>query len=113
LVVNAASGPSVPKRYRDGVRAAIFQLRNIADVEERRVAERSIRGRIAYVGTCNPGQGKMSAKQAEFLLLDQFEWSSIAAIGCHNAQTADKVSATLKKLPGPHPQVVVENSWYY
>lgn len=58
-------------------------------------------------------QGKMSAKQAEFLLLDQFEWSSIAAIGCHNAQTADKVSATLKKLPGPHPQVVVENSWYY
>ncbi|MFZ0318501.1 MAG: hypothetical protein WAL56_05190 [Candidatus Sulfotelmatobacter sp.] len=55
LVVNAASGPSVPKRYRDGVRAAIFQLRNIADVEERRLAERSIRGRIAYVGTCNPG----------------------------------------------------------
>lgn len=58
-------------------------------------------------------QSKMSAKQAEFLLLDQFEWSSIAAIGCHNAQTADKVSATLKNLPGPHPRVVVENSWYY
>ncbi len=58
-------------------------------------------------------QGRMSAKQAEFLLLDQFEWSSIAAIGCHNAQTADKVNATLEKLPGSHPQVVVENSWYY
>lgn len=58
-------------------------------------------------------QGKVSAKQAEFLLLDQFEWSSIAVIGCHNAQTADKVSAILEKLPGPHPQVVVENSWYY
>jgi hypothetical protein len=56
---------------------------------------------------------KMSAKQAEFLVLDRFEWSSIAVIGCQNAQTAAKVSATLKQLPGPHPQVVVENSWYY
>lgn len=55
LVVNATSGPSVPKRYRDGVRAAIFQLRNIADLEARQLAERSIRGRIAYVRTCNPG----------------------------------------------------------
>jgi RNA-directed DNA polymerase len=55
LVVNATSGPSVPKHYRDGVRTAIFQLRDIADVEERRLTERSIRGRIAYVRTCNPG----------------------------------------------------------
>jgi hypothetical protein len=58
-------------------------------------------------------KGKMSAKQAEFLLLDRFEWSSISAIGCHNANTAAKVSATLRQHPGPHPSVLVENSWYY
>jgi ssDNA thymidine ADP-ribosyltransferase, DarT len=58
-------------------------------------------------------QGKMSAKQAEFLLLDRFEWSSISAIGCHNPNTAAQVSATLARYPGPHPRVLVENSWYY
>lgn len=57
--------------------------------------------------------GKMSAKQAEFLLLDRFEWSSISLIGCHNATTAAKVKSTLKQLPGPHPKVLVENGWYY
>jgi ssDNA thymidine ADP-ribosyltransferase, DarT len=58
-------------------------------------------------------QGKMSAKQAEFLVLDRFEWSSISAIGCHNASTVDKVTAMLAQHPGPHPQVLVESSWYY
>jgi hypothetical protein len=58
-------------------------------------------------------QGKMSAKQAEFLVLDRFEWSSISLIGCHNANTATRVKAVLAGHAGPHPQVIVEGSWYY
>jgi RNA-directed DNA polymerase len=73
LVVNAKNGPSVPKHYRDGVKAAIFQMRNIPDVDTRLLAERSIRGRIAYVRTCNPGSAaKLTALLEQRCALDGF-----------------------------------------
>jgi RNA-directed DNA polymerase len=55
LTVNSAYGPSTPRRYRDGLRAAIHGLRRLGDRQARQVAIRSIRGRIAYVRQFNPG----------------------------------------------------------
>lgn len=54
LTVNAKSGPSVPRDYRDGVRAAIFQLGAASGAERTRQLN-SIVGRIAYVRQTNPG----------------------------------------------------------
>jgi hypothetical protein len=58
-------------------------------------------------------QGRMSAKQAEFLVLDRFEWSSISAVGCHNENTVARANAVLSQHAGPHPSVLVKRSWYY
>jgi hypothetical protein len=61
----------------------------------------------------NSWQGKMHLKQAEFLVADRFEWSSIALIGCHNAGAEDRVRKILAQQPGPQPDVRIESSWYY
>ena len=58
LVVNSASGPSVPREYRDAVRAAIHQAAALPEGPQRRSAENSIRGRIVYVEMYNPGAAK-------------------------------------------------------
>jgi RNA-directed DNA polymerase len=55
LVVNGTHGPSISRQRRDAVRAAIFQLKDIADTAARAKAVRSLRGRIAYVRQFNPG----------------------------------------------------------
>jgi RNA-directed DNA polymerase len=55
LVVNSCQGPSVSRRRRDAVRAAIYQLKNISDETIKRKAMNSIRGKIAYVRGFNPG----------------------------------------------------------
>jgi retron-type reverse transcriptase len=58
LVVNAKHGPSVPRDYRERVRAAIFQLSDLDDATARHKAELSIQGKIAYIKSCNPGSAK-------------------------------------------------------
>ena len=55
LLVNSAAGPTVPRKKRDAIRAAIFQLRQIAPGAERERSIQSIRGRIAHVRPLNPG----------------------------------------------------------
>ncbi len=67
LVVNSRSGPSVPKAYRDAVRAAIHQLNTLSGVA-RTEAENSIRGKIAHVRQCNPGSADRLAAQLECVL---------------------------------------------
>jgi ssDNA thymidine ADP-ribosyltransferase, DarT len=61
----------------------------------------------------NSWQGKMHLKQAEFLVADRFEWSSIAVIGCHNAGTEARVRKIMAQKPGSTPEVRVEIGWYY
>jgi hypothetical protein len=53
-VVNRSGGPTIPRQYRDGVRAAIHQLQHepTKEVEKR---ARSIRGRIAHIAQFQPG----------------------------------------------------------
>jgi RNA-directed DNA polymerase len=54
LTVNSKAGPSVPKRYRDNVRAAVHELPTLPRHEL--VGKRdSIAGKIAYVRRTNPG----------------------------------------------------------
>jgi RNA-directed DNA polymerase len=55
LVVNSRQGPSVSRQRRDAVRAAIYQLENVTDEQARRKSLNSIRGKIAYIRTFNPG----------------------------------------------------------
>jgi ssDNA thymidine ADP-ribosyltransferase, DarT len=61
----------------------------------------------------NSWQGRMHLKQAEFLVADRFEWTSIAVIGCHNAATEVRVRKILAQQLGHEPDVRVESSWYY
>lgn len=58
LMVNSRKGPSISRRRRANIRAAIFQLRNLTDDESRVAAVNSIRGRIAHVRLFNPGAAK-------------------------------------------------------
>jgi RNA-directed DNA polymerase len=58
LIVNANSGPSLSRCRRDRIRAAIFELRYVADDSRRRAAVDSIRGRISYVQHSNPGAAR-------------------------------------------------------
>jgi len=67
LIVNSKSGPSVPREYRDRVRAAIHQLRFLHGQERDRGA-RSIAGRIAYVRQNNPGAAKRLQRQFDEVL---------------------------------------------
>jgi hypothetical protein len=55
LVVNSVASVSVSRERRDQVRAAIFSLAKVADVNARRAAVESIRGRISYIRAFNPG----------------------------------------------------------
>jgi hypothetical protein len=64
LTVNAQSGPSVPREYRDRVRAAIHRAAEISDASERKGADRSIRGRILYVAQTNLGAAKRLSRCA-------------------------------------------------
>lgn len=57
LIVNSKLRPSVPREYRDRVRAAIHELRSLRD-PQRSQSARSIAGRIAYVKQNNPGAAK-------------------------------------------------------
>jgi len=54
LTVNSKSGPSVPKSYRDNVRAAIHGLTSLKD-SEFATACASIQGKIQYIRRTNPG----------------------------------------------------------
>jgi len=71
LLVNSTGGPSIPRTYRDGIRAAIYQLRWISDQHERAVAERSIRGKIAYVRQFNLGASRRMQRQLESAQVSQ------------------------------------------
>lgn len=54
LTVNSKSGPSVPRGYRDNVRAAIHKLSSLTG-SEFATAIASIHGKIQYVRRTNPG----------------------------------------------------------
>jgi RNA-directed DNA polymerase len=58
LIVNSASGASVPREYRERVRAAIFQAATLTAPTERQRAEKSIQGKIRYVARTNPGAAR-------------------------------------------------------
>lgn len=55
LLVNSQAAPTVSTQKRDAIRAAIFQLRKIADKAVRDREIRSVRGRIEHVRQFNPG----------------------------------------------------------
>ena len=67
LTVNARSGPSVPRDYRDGVRAAIHQWAILPAGYERASAEASIHGRILYIRRTNPGEARRLRRYLERL----------------------------------------------
>jgi RNA-directed DNA polymerase len=58
--VDRRNGPSVPRNYRDAVRAAIHQLAVSPnqDDDDRRVVEASLRGKIAHIRRTNPGAAR-------------------------------------------------------
>jgi RNA-directed DNA polymerase len=58
LTVNSGVGPSVPRDYRSAVRAAIHQLPKVPRGAERDKSAASIRGKIQYVATFNPGPAR-------------------------------------------------------
>jgi RNA-directed DNA polymerase len=58
LNVNSKAGPSVPKQYRDAVRASIHRLSQMPPGAERNSAIASIRGKIRYVAGYNPGSAR-------------------------------------------------------
>lgn len=64
LLVNGKM-PSLARVRRDRVRAAIHELRSIADGGQRRKAIESVKGRIGHVRQFNPGAAKRLAKQLE------------------------------------------------
>jgi RNA-directed DNA polymerase len=68
LVVNGKSGPSLSRKRRDAVRAAIFQLGSVSDNSLPGKALESIRGRITHVRTYNPGAAVRLAKYLETCL---------------------------------------------
>lgn len=53
-----------------------------------------------------------SAKQAEFLVADHFEWHAIRLIGCMNQAAANRVTQILQGQ-AHQPKVVVRRDWYY
>lgn len=71
LIVNSKLGPSIPRQYRDNVRAAIFELRGATDRSALLAAVSSIRGRIAYVRQFNPGAAKRLQRYLELTLARQ------------------------------------------
>ena len=68
LIVNGRNGPSVSRKRRDRIRAAIFALRNVIDDAALHTEVNSIRGRISYVQQFNPGAAKRLQKYLESTL---------------------------------------------
>jgi hypothetical protein len=68
LIVNSRTGPSVSRKRRDKIRAAIFGLRAVSDEVARGAEERSIRGRIAHVRQFNPGAAQYLQRYLESTL---------------------------------------------
>jgi len=71
LVVNSSNGPSVPRKYRDRIRAEIHQLNRIGDRHARDAAMRSIRGKIAYIRQFNSGAAIRLQRQFESSQINQ------------------------------------------
>jgi RNA-directed DNA polymerase len=74
LVVNSGQGPSVSRQRRDAVRAEIYQLKDISDEATRLKSLNSIRGKIAYIRSFNPGsaarlQRYLTTRYPGFMLL--------------------------------------------
>lgn len=69
LIVNSPRGPSVSKRRRDSVRAAIHALRGLTG-EDLATALRSVRGRISYVRQFNPRSAVRLEKYLAGIALD-------------------------------------------
>lgn len=68
LIVNSPNGPSISRKKRDRIRAAISSLRSKTDKGELASAVASIRGKIAYVRQFNPGAAnRMDAQLAATL----------------------------------------------
>lgn len=65
LNVNSKAGPSVPRQYRDGVRAAIHQLQSLPEINQRRSAAESIRGKLLYIERTNPGAAERLRRHLE------------------------------------------------
>jgi RNA-directed DNA polymerase len=73
LTVNSKSGPSVPKNYRDAVRATIHRLFFLSGAEFPS-AIASIRGKIQYVRQTNPGSADRLQRSLEAVIqLDRSE----------------------------------------
>jgi hypothetical protein len=71
LTVNSTDGPSVSRKKRDKIRAAIFALRHIKD-DETFVGElRSVKGRINHVRDFNPGSAKRLQRQLANVLKER------------------------------------------
>lgn len=67
LTVNARSRPSVPRNYRDRVRAAIHHRAAMPIGHKRASAEASIHGRILYIQRTNPGEARRLRRYLERL----------------------------------------------
>lgn len=67
LIVNSKSGPSVPREYRDRVRAAVNELQSLHGRESSQSAL-SIAGRIAYVKQNNPGAARRLQRQFDKIM---------------------------------------------
>lgn len=68
LTVNSRNGPSVPKEYRDCVRASIHKLRTLPNTEAEK-SIRSIRGKLNHIGQHNPGSAVRLRRQFERVLI--------------------------------------------
>jgi hypothetical protein len=52
------------------------------------------------------------AKQAEFLLEEQFPWSLVEAIGVYSQTQVQQVSTALNATPH-QPSLSIQQNWYY
>jgi hypothetical protein len=55
LIVNCVAGPSISRKKRDGIKAAIFQAATLPAGVDRMMAINSIRGRLIHLRRFNPG----------------------------------------------------------
>ncbi len=59
------------------------------------------------------GGERRNRKSAEFLIADQFPWSSVREIGCMDAGAQLRVQAILAEVGGVGPAVNVRRNWYF
>lgn len=57
-------------------------------------------------------QGRTNQKSAEFLVADEFPWTSIRLIGCFNDEVAARVRSLLEGQ-AHRPEVRTMTTWYY